>query len=646
MGVLAADEKKAVIKFETVNVRKGAGLDYDVKAKLPQGTELKVVSEKDISDGYTWYKVSFLQNKETVTGWVRSDCITIISTGASDENFEAYLKSQDFPESYKQRLRVLHEQYPKWIFQAQHTGLKWDDVIAAETKLGMNLVHGTSISSWKSTQTGAYDWENSSWKSFDSGGWVMASKELVCYYIDPRNMLDDVNVFQFLRQSYDASLQNATGMANVVKGTFLAGTYEEGSKKIKYTDTLMEAAKQSGVSPYTLASMIIIEQGADGSGNSICGTVKGYKGYYNFLNIHSYPEDGRTAVENGLWYAKGGAEGKETDYNRPWNTRTKSIIGGAIFYGEKYVAVGQDTLYLKKFNVQGKNPYTHQYMTNIEGAVGEGQRLSEAFNETARDSALIFKIPVYTNMPDKLCVKPTGDGSPNNMLKSLNVKGQSLSPTFDMYINAYSLIVGNEVSSVRISATAYDTTAVISGKGTVTLKVGKNVQNVTVKAQNGDTRTYKITIVREQGEGGASPVLSTKAYRLDEKAMTISGIKEFPIKASKFKKQFAITDGAIQITDAKGKAFSGNIGTGTLLKVYDNNEKLVSTYKIILFGDTNGDGDISMMDYVQIRKNIIGTYSFVETFAKAADTSKNGKVDMMDYVQIRKYILKQFEIIQ
>lgn len=646
MGVLAADEKKAVIKFETVNVRKGAGLDYDVKAKLPQGTELKVVSEKDISDGYTWYKVSFLQNKETVTGWVRSDCITIISTGASDENFEAYLKSQDFPESYKQRLRVLHEQYPKWIFQAQHTGLKWDDVIAAETKLGMNLVHGTSISSWKSTQTGAYNWETGTWRNdYDSGNWVMASEELIAYYIDPRNMLDDTNVFQFLRQSYDAGLQNAEGMANVVKDTFLAGTYEEGGKKVKYTDTLMEAAKQSGVSPYALASSILVEQGADGGGNSISGTVKGYKGYYNFFNIGAYATDTLTAVERGLWYAKGSGVGATT-YNRPWNTRTKSIIGGAIWYGEGYVSVGQDTLYLKKFNVQGKDPYTHQYMTNVQAAASEGQHTAEAFTETARDSALIFKIPVYQNMPEQVSARPTGDGSPNNKLKKLSVTGQSLSPTFHMDTKNYSLIVGNEVKTVQISATAIDKKAVVSGIGTITLKVGTNVCNVKVKAENGDIRTYKITIVRELATGDAKPVVSSKDYTISEDAKQITGITDFPIKAKAFQKKFAIKDGSIEITDTQGKAVTGYVGTACQVRVYDNNDKLTETYEVVLYGDTNGDGMVNALDLLRVQKNILGVSKLKGLYQVAADTGRNGKIDALDLLQVQKQIIGKGKIKQ
>jgi hypothetical protein len=61
-----------------------------------------------------------------------------------------------------------------------------------------------------------------------------------------------------------------------------------------------------------------------------------------------------------------------------------------MYYGANYVAVGQDTMYLKKFNVQGSNIYNHQYMTNVQGGASEGQHIAEGYNETSRQAALIF----------------------------------------------------------------------------------------------------------------------------------------------------------------------------------------------------------------------------------------------------------------
>lgn len=328
----------------------------------------------------------------------------------SATDFEAYLTEQGFPESYKTELRKLHDSYPNWIFEAQHTGLEWVEVVSAESTIGKNLVPGSSITSWKSTDEKVYNWETGEWAELDTGGWVAASPAIIEYYMDPRNFLDETYVFQFLKQSYNPQTETKEGIENMTVGTFLAGTYEEGQTQL-YSDALIQAAQVSGVNPYVLASMIIMEQGRDGSGASISGKVKGYEGYYNYFNIGAYKTDSMSAVERGLWFAKGSGQ-DAVSYNRPWNTRTKSIIGGAEHYGENYVNQGQDTLYLKKFNVQGDNLYNHQYMTNVAGSASEGSIMSEAYTDALRTGNLTFKIPVYENMPEEVCQKPTGNETP------------------------------------------------------------------------------------------------------------------------------------------------------------------------------------------------------------------------------------------
>ena len=59
-------------------------------------------------------------------------------------DFESYLNQQGFPESYKPFLRELHAMYPNWVFEAHHTGLDWNTVIAEESIAGKNLLPNTT----------------------------------------------------------------------------------------------------------------------------------------------------------------------------------------------------------------------------------------------------------------------------------------------------------------------------------------------------------------------------------------------------------------------------------------------------------------------------------------------------------------------
>lgn len=261
-----------------------------------------------------------------------------------------------------------------------------------------------------------------------------------------------------------------------------------------YVDILMDAAKQSGVSPYVLAAMIIQEQGKQGTSPLISGTCSGYYGYYNFYNIGAYEHDGMSAVEAGLKYASESGNG-----NRPWNTIEKGIIGGAVAYGANYTDSGQDTFYLKKYNVQGSNKYNHQYMTNVVAAAQEGAKVADAYSPEIKSGKRIFKIPVYSGMPDVPCELPVGSGNPNNKLSSLYIEGFTITPTFNMNTSEYSLIVDGSVNNVNIIAQSIDGNASVSGSGIKYLNEGTNEIIITVTAQNGSVREYRLHITRRGG---------------------------------------------------------------------------------------------------------------------------------------------------
>ena len=134
----------------------------------------------------------------------------------------------------------------------------------------------------------------------------------------------------------------------MISGTNTGTTGNTTTSGTTYADLIMSVAGSTGLNPYIIASTILQEQGSDGRGKSISGTYSGYAGYYNYFNIGAYASGGMDAVGRGLWYAS-----QSGTYGRPWNTPEKSITGGAQYYATNYVKAGQDTLYLKKFNVQG-----------------------------------------------------------------------------------------------------------------------------------------------------------------------------------------------------------------------------------------------------------------------------------------------------
>lgn len=602
----------ATVKATSLNVRSGAGINYPAVGRLAAGAAITIAGEQTGVDGKLWYQIQFAGSGGTVkTGFVSSEYVRLPVSYTPDPNFEAYLSSQGFPESYKNGLRQLHAQYPNWVFKVRNTGLDWNTVIENESLLGRNLVAAGSVSSWKSVEAGAYNWDNSVWTGLDGSNWVAASSDIIRYYMDPRNFLDETYVFQFLSHEYDANTQTIEGLNSLVAGTFLSGTttstgtegsnfsgssggtagpgggpgvspagpsgnagspqssaYDDsqhgpgvsgpagsgspasqGSKgeislegpqasilprernlvasgvslvgpggdlagstegaapaagtgevnggaggSSPYINIIMNAGAQSGVSPYVLAAMILQEQGSNGTSPLISGSYPGYEGYYNFFNVEAYQSGSMTAIQMGLRYAS-----QSGSYGRPWNTVEKSILGGAQNYGDNYVKAGQNTFYLKKFNVQGENLYKHQYMSNIQGAASEAAKLAQAYTPELKKTALEFQIPVYSNMPEQACAAPTGDGSPNNKLAGLGVDGFSLTPSFHKDTQEYNLIVDTSVTSLTVSASALDSNASVSGTGTIAVPGGGTDIIITVTAQNGSARNYMIHVAVQAG---------------------------------------------------------------------------------------------------------------------------------------------------
>ncbi len=95
-------------------------------------------------------------------------------------------------------------------------------------------------------------------------------------------------------------------------------------------------------------------------------------------------------------------------------------------------------------------------------------------------------------------IKLVRDKSANNNLKSLQIDGYSLNEEFNPNTTLYTADVSGDVTQVNISAEVEDTgkAQILSGTGLKELRVGPNTVQVRVKAENGATKDYTITITR------------------------------------------------------------------------------------------------------------------------------------------------------
>ena len=643
----------------SLNVRKGPGTTYGYLTDQNSKAITLYPNQKVtiLAQSGDWYKVSFSYNGKTYTGYVSAAYVNNYS-GTYDEAYAAELIAAGFPESYIPALCYLHSKHPDWVFTPYMTNLEWADVVEEEAKLGRSLVQNTSISSWLSTESGAYNWVTDTYIEFDSGGWVMASKELVEFYVDPRNFLSENGIFMFEKLTYNSAYHTEAGVQNILNGTFMEGTYD-GEKT--YASLFVEAGISSGVSPFMLAARVKQEQGTTGKSGSISGTYSGYEGIYNFFNIGAYKTSTMSAVERGLWYAS------QTDAAtlRPWNSRYNSIMGGSSILGSQYINKGQNTLYLQRFNVTSTNTYGHQYMTNIQAAASEASNQRTAYTDL--DIPIEFSIPVFNNMTDEPSGRPTAYGNPNAYLSGLTISAGDLTPSFVYSVKSYSAVVSSSVTEVTISATTASSKASVSGTGTKKLSSGNNEFDIVVTAENGTVSTYRVTIYKESASPtptvtptpiitgttpttGVSPTVTntpTPTKVAESVSSPVYDIKSGYIvhvapgtTVNDFLGNLIIQGSSTKkVVNTGGTEQSGTtvVSTGYMLKTNS------LSYVICVDGGVYGDGMVNVKDLLHVNKNLLGSQKLRTAQKYAACVSGTTNPGVKDLLMLKKYLLGAIE---
>lgn len=402
---------------ESYDIRKAPTADSGSEVTILTGHQVRLTGIALI-DGKIWYQAEAMVDGTSYNGYIEEDYLI-----SADEGLKEWKKSLDnansqqatpffaaaqgstnlnaFPSSYRPYIQSLLKAHPNWTFVPMNTNLNWNTVIQQEMAPARNLVPLDSMESWKMSN-----------QVLSAPYWVQASESIVRYYLDPRNFLNEDSVFQFEMLSFNSACHTEAGVKTILKNTFMANaTLENG---LSYAQNFMQIGKALNVSPYHLASRVRQEQGNDGSSPLISGTYPGYEGLYNYYNILASGTTYDEIIRNGLEEARAAG----------WTTRYAALFGGSQKVSNNYIKIGQNTLYLQKFDVDNSdgNLYWHQYMQNLLAADNEGKSVKKGYeNMGVLNNSFLFRVPVYHNMPTSPCRMPVDSlAAPSLSISSSN----------------------------------------------------------------------------------------------------------------------------------------------------------------------------------------------------------------------------------
>lgn len=603
--------------------------------KIITGTTVTIISKHNSGSGCNsnWLYVSYNGGKK---GYV---CGSYINTNEDlrlnssdyteeERNYANALLKAGFKESYLPYLMKMHRNHPTWNFVPLNLGIKWSDLISGEE--WKNKIEGTT--------TTTLDYFIIPGTSGTEGGdWYYTNNGVNAYFLDPRNFLSDVFIFMFEDLSYNREFHTS----EVVK-KFFGSSYLSSDEYVGY---YMEAAEKYKVSPLHLAARTRKEGAANEDYGAITGTYTGsynsckLTGYYNFYNIGS-----SNSWMQGLYYAAGKECDREStnSFGRPWKTRKDAILGGAQFIANNYVGDNQNTLYFQKFNTSSAPFFTNQYMTNIMAPSQEGESVYDTIEELGLlDENFTFIIPVYEEMPEIVNLPSIQDSDAS--LSSIKIDNKVID-NFDRDVVEYIYYVDKSKTSINISATPTKVTSKVNYNQNIELVNDETIITITSVAENGNVKTYIITVKKVNSVTTVSDIISKLSVKITDNYMrNISVNTSANTIVSNIKQADPYAN--VIIKDRSGKTVSSS----SLLST-NNTITLTSacgetkSYTIVVRGDSNGDGGITILDLLKVQKHLLNSSKLSGAYEKAADTNDDGKVTILDLLRVQKYLLKEIEL--
>ena len=459
---------------------------------LPAGSYVYITSVVCVEEEPRWAHVIFDINEYCYEGYIPFELLSV----SYDANLMAADETQAFPADYQSALNALHQAHPNWVFKPVYVGDTFDYAVGQQMAVASRALVSTYYNEcFRSMLDRDYNWQTNTWKQWEPG-WAGASEETVRYYMDPRNFLNENDIFMFEALTYE-SYQTESVVEAALANEFMSNATVPGAD-YTYAWLFCWIGEKYDINPVALASRVRQEQGA-GTSDLISGKYSGYEGLYNYFNIQATGSTKDEIIKNGLKEAQTGSTMMLPDgtvSSGSWDTPTKALIGGSLKFANLYILKNQNTLYAQKFDYDGQynGKYWHQYMTNIMAPYSEGNQVRRSYTNSGQlGNSFVFLIPVYEERPVS-SPKPQERKNQNSCLKSLTVNDQEVITAFDKTQKDFYYSVGENTvyANVIVKTASSSATLKFSNIGSMSHKV--EVSTITVTAEDGTQTQYRLFV--------------------------------------------------------------------------------------------------------------------------------------------------------
>ena len=196
---------------------------------------------------------------------IQNKSLAVTQSTSTDINS---IDSSKYP-GVKEKIQALQKKYPNWKFKILYTGLDFNEVIANEYtghgKSPKNLIYKSA------NYQGAWICSICKERIYDNGNWRCASEEAIKYMMDPRNSINESDIFQF--EELTKTETDINTIKNMTTGTFLAG----------YEQAIIDTSNSNNVNACYIVARLIQEQGKTGT---VLTSGKGYNVSMLAITMH------------------------------------------------------------------------------------------------------------------------------------------------------------------------------------------------------------------------------------------------------------------------------------------------------------------------------------------------------------------------